>query len=201
MPIFDSRALANLLTPIAKAFLSDKGFECAVLAQQVFGGHGYIKGWGMEQIVRDTRIASIYEGTNGVQALDFIQRKMLADGGVTLMRFVREMATDEVPGAYREPLDEALTRLAEVSEWILAQAPRNPSLPGALSTDYLELVGLTIFAWLWARMAGAASADAFGEAKRRTARFFFQKLLPKTLALACTIRAGSIAMDMPDELF
>ena len=198
----DSQALAELLTPIAKAFLSDKGFECAVLAQQVFGGHGYIREWGMEQIVRDTRIAPIYEGTNGIQALDLVGRKVLRDGGGALRRFVQEMAADEVPREYLQPLRTAFSRLLGVTDWVVAQAPEDPNLPGAASTEYLELAGLTIYAWLWARMAGAASDDAFGQAKRSTAKFFFQKLLPKADALAGSIQAGSSAlMDMPEELF
>ncbi len=197
-----SQALADLLTPIAKAYLSDRGFESAVLAQQVFGGHGYIKEWGMEQIVRDVRIAPIYEGANGVQALDLIGRKVLRDGGGALRRFVAEMAADEVPKEYGEPLRSAFDRLLGVTDWLVAKAPEDPNLPGAASTDYLELAGLTIYAWLWARMAAAAPDDAFGQAKRRTARFFFQKLLPKAEALTSSIRAGAGAvMDMPEQAF
>ena len=198
----NNQTLADLLTPVAKAFLSDRGFECAVLAQQVFGGHGYIKEWGMEQIVRDVRIAPIYEGANGVQALDLIGRKVLRDGGDALRRFAAEMAAHPVPGEHEAPLRAALERLVGVTDWLLAKAPEDPNLPGAASTDYLELAGMTIYAWLWARMAGAAPNNAFGQAKRRTARFFFQKLLPKTEALARSIKAGSSAlMDMPQELF
>ena len=197
-----NQTLADLLTPIAKAFLSDRGFECAVLAQQVFGGHGYIKEWGMEQIVRDARIAPIYEGANGVQALDLIGRKVLRDGGGALRRFAAEMAAHRAPGEHEVPLKAALARLVGVTDWLVAKAKEDPNLPGAASTDYLELAGMTIYAWLWARMAGAAPGNAFGQAKRRTARFFFQKLLPKTEALSRSIKAGSGAlMDMPQELF
>ena len=197
-----SQALAELLTPIAKAFLSDKGFECAVLAQQVFGGHGYIKEWGMEQIVRDTRIAPIYEGTNGVQALDLVGRKVLRDSGATLRRFVQEMAADEVQSAYQAPLRTALERLLGVTDWLVAEAPQDANLPGAASTDYLELAGLTIYAWLWARMARIAPDNPFGTTKRRTAAFFFAKLLPKTLALERSIRAGADPlMGMAEEFF
>ena len=197
-----SQALAELLTPIAKAFLSDKGFECAVMAQQVFGGHGYIKEWGMEQIVRDTRIAPVYEGANGVQALDLISRKVLRDGGGVMRRFVGEMAADEAPSEYAPALRNALDRLAGVTDWVVAEAPQDGNLPGAVSTDYLELAGLTIYAWLWARMAKAAGDDAFGQAKRRTATFFYDKLLPKAEALDRSIRTGAPPlMDMPDEWF
>ncbi len=197
-----SQALAELLTPIAKAFLSDKGFECAVMAQQVFGGHGYIKEWGMEQIVRDTRIAPVYEGTNGVQALDLITRKVLRDGGGTMRRFIEQMTADPAPAEYAPALRNALDRLADATNWVVAEAPQDANLPGAVSTDYLELAGLTIYAWLWARMAKAADDDAFGQAKRRTATFFYDKLLPKTEALDQSIRTGAPSlMDMPDEWF
>ena len=198
----ESLALAELLTPIAKAFLSDKGFECAVMAQQVFGGHGFIKEWGMEQIVRDARIAPIYEGTNGVQALDLITRKVLRDGGGTMRRFIDQKAADPAPPEYAPALRDALDRLASVTDWVVAEAPNDGNLPGAVSTDYLELVGLTIYAWLWARMAKVAGDDAFGQAKRRTATFFYDKLLPKTEALDRSIRAGAPSlMDMPEEWF
>lgn len=197
-----NQTLADLLTPIAKAFLSDRGFECAVLAQQVFGGHGYIKEWGMEQIVRDVRIAPIYEGANGVQALDLVGRKVLRDDGGALRRFAAAMAAHRVPGEHEAPLRAALERLVGVTDWLVAKAKEDPNLPGAASTDYLELAGMTIYAWLWARMAAAAPDNAFGQAKRRTARFFFQKLLPRTEALSRSIKAGSSAlMDMPQEQF
>ncbi len=198
----ESQALAELLTPIAKAFLSDRGFESAVMAQQVLGGHGYIKEWGMEQIVRDARIASIYEGTNGIQALDLITRKVLRDGGGAMRRLIDQMAADPAPPEYAPALRDALDRLAGITDWVVAEAPNDANLPGAASTDYLELTGLTIYAWLWARMAKAAGDDAFGQAKRRTATFFYDKLLPRTEALERSIRAGAPSlMDMPDEWF
>ena len=197
-----SQALAELLTPIAKAFLSDKGFECAVMAQQVFGGHGYIKEWGMEQIVRDTRIAPVYEGANGVQALDLIARKVLRDGGATMRQFIDQMAADQAPPAHAPALRDALDRLASATDWVVAEAPQDANLAGAVSTDYLELAGLTIYAWLWARMAKVAGDDAFGQAKRRTATFFYDKLLPKTESLDRSIRSGAPSlMDMPEEWF
>ena len=197
-----SQALAELLTPIAKAFLSDKGLECAVMAQQVFGGHGYIKEWGMEQIVRDARIAPIYEGTNGVQALDLVARKVLRDGGATMRRFIDQMAADPALPEHAPALRSALDRLANVTDWVVAEAPQDANLPGAISADYLELAGLTIYAWLWARMAKVAGDEAFGQAKRRTATFFYDKLLPKTEALDRSIRSGAPSlMDMPPEWF
>lgn len=198
----DSQALSELLTPITKAFLTDKGFECAVLAQQVFGGHGYIKESGVEQIVRDTRIAQIYEGTNGVQALDLIGRKVLRDGGQVLNRFVEHMAGQAVPDRYRDALSAEFERLLKVTESLLTRAGADANLAGAVSTDYLELAGLTIYAWLWARMVEVADDDAFGQAKQQTADFFFARLLPKTLALEQSIYADSSAvMAMHDAAF
>ena len=198
----DSLALSQLLTPIAKAFLSDKGFECAVLGQQVFGGHGFIREWGVEQIVRDARIAQIYEGANGIQALDFIDRKVCRDGGRTLYALVDTMAATPVPEPYREPLDQALARLRSVTGCLVAAAQQDANLPGAVSTDYLELAGHTIYAWLWARMAGACGEDQFGRAKRQTANFFYARLLPKTLALEASVMADSeVVMGMDRSAF
>ena len=198
----DSLALSQLLTPIAKAFLSDKGFECAVLGQQVFGGHGFIREWGVEQIVRDARIAQIYEGANGIQALDFIDRKVCRDGGRTLYALVDTMAATPVPEPYREPLGQALARLRSVTGRLVAAAQEDANLPGAVSTDYLELAGHTIYAWLWARMAGACGEDQFGRAKRQTANFFYARLLPKTLALEASVMADSeVVMGMDRSAF
>ncbi len=195
-------ALGELLTPIAKAFLSDKGFDGAVLGQQVFGGHGYIAEWGAEQIVRDARIAQIYEGTNGVQALDLIGRKVLRDGGATLRGLVEHMRADDVAPAHREALHDACDRLERVTASVVARSQEDANLPGAVSTDYLELTGLTVYAWLWAKMAQLAPADAFGDAKRHTAAFFFSRLLPKTLALEAGIMAESDPlMAFADESF
>ena len=198
----DSLALSQLLTPIAKAFLSDKGFECAVLGQQVFGGHGFIREWGVEQIVRDARIAQIYEGANGIQALDFIDRKVCRDGGRTLYALVDTMAATPVPEPYREPLGQALARLRSVTGRLVAAAQGDANLPGAVSTDYLELAGHTIYAWLWARMAGACGEDQFGRAKWQTANFFYARLLPKTLALEASVMADSdVVMGMDRSAF
>ncbi len=198
----DCLALSELLTPIAKAFLSDKGFECAVLAQQVFGGHGFIREWGVEQIVRDARIAQIYEGANGIQALDFVGRKVCRDGGRTLYALLDRMAATPTPEPYREPLVQALARLRSATARIVAGARDDADLPGVVSTDYLELAGHTIYAWLWARMAAACGDDEFGRAKRQTANFFYARLLPKTLALEASVMAESEAvMGMAESAF
>jgi len=187
----DCQALSELLTPVAKAFLSDRGFECAVLAQQVVGGHGFVKEWGVEQIVRDARIAQIYEGTNGIQALDFANRKVCRDGGRMLHVLIDKMAATVVGEAYRQPLAQALARLRQVTDQVVERAPTDAALAGAISTDLLDLAGYTIYAWLWARMADAAGDDEFGRAKRSTANFFYARLLPKTLSLEASVLAGA----------
>ncbi len=189
-----AQAFSELLTPVAKAFLTDRGFECAVLAQQVFGGHGYISEWGVEQLVRDTRIAQIYEGTNGIQAMDLVGRKVLRDGGATLTALLARLRQEPLPERFREPAEAALSRLERVTASLLERARDDASLPGAVAADYLDLVGYTLYAWLWARMAGAAPADSFGDAKRQTADFYYARLLPRALALEQSIAADSGAV-------
>jgi len=202
----DAKAAAQrkveLLTPIAKAYLSDRGFECAVLAQQVLGGHGYISEWGMEQIVRDARIAQIYEGANGVQALDLIGRKMLRDGGNAAMAMMAEMRASHAPAELGAGLSAAIDSLAAATESVLKRSKDDPTLAGAVSADYLELFGLVLYAWLWARMASSAPADEYGDSKRQTANYFFARVLPKHLSLAASINAeASAVMDMPAASF
>ena len=195
-----AQAFVDLLTPLVKAFLTDRGMEGAVLAQQVFGGHGYIVEHGMEQIVRDARIAQIYEGTNGVQALDFTARKVLRDGGRTLKRLLSEMAGDPVPAEFRAPLANALAAIETATAHLLTQAPSNPDLPGAMSVDFLELAGLGIYAWLWGRMAQADTDSTRN--KTVVARFFYAKLLPKTGSLLANIEAGADSvMALAEESF
>jgi hypothetical protein len=194
----------GLLTPVAKAHLTDRGFECCVLAQQVFGGHGYIGEWGVEQFVRDVRIAQIYEGTNGVQALDLLSRKVLRDGGATLGEFIASMRaqSDAVDARYGAAVGGAIDRLEAVTAQLIARAGADPALAGAVSVDYLDLFALTAYAWLWGRMAGIAPDDAYGAAKRHTAAFFFARVLPRTLALQASIEAGSATvMAMPADSF
>ena len=197
-----AQKFVDLLTPVAKAFLSDKGFDGALMAQQVFGGHGYVKEWGVEQIVRDARIAQIYEGTNGVQAFDLVARKILKDGGQGMRDFVEYMRSVEFDPAYRALLEENFVRLMVVTDGIVQRSQADPDLPGAVSTDYLELVGLTCYAWFWARMSLVALNDEFGIAKKETARFFFSRLLPKTLSLEKSISCASeVLMDFSEESF
>ncbi|MEZ5560685.1 MAG: acyl-CoA dehydrogenase C-terminal domain-containing protein [Pseudomonadales bacterium] len=198
----DAQALSELLTPVAKSFLTDRGFECAVLAQQVFGGHGYVREWGVEQIVRDVRIAQIYEGTNGIQAMDLIGRKVLRDGAATLAVLLARIRSEQVPAAYAEPLQRAVDQLEQVTQTLLARSPRDPELAGAVAADYLDLVGYTLYAWLWARMAGAAPDDEFGAAKKRCADFYFARLLPRAAGLALSAVADSdCVMGLPAEAF
>lgn len=198
----EAQTLSELLTPVAKAFLTDNGFQGAVLAQQVFGGHGYIQEWGVEQVVRDARIGQIYEGTNGIQAMDLIGRKVLRDGGINLRRFVDLMAQTELAQAYQADVNEALDRLVRVTAYIVEHAAEDPHLPGAVATEYLDLFGLTIYAWLWAQMVPVAPADEFGDAKRATAQFYFARLLPRAEGLERSIcSSGDAVMAMTGDLF
>ena len=187
-----------LLTPLAKAFFTDNGLEACVHGQQVFGGHGYIREWGQEQLVRDVRIAQIYEGTNGIQALDLLGRKVVANGGAALRLFASEVR--DFAHAHESPfgdrLVEALERLEAVSGWLLEQAKADPNSVGAASVEYLHLFGYVAYAYMWARMAAVAQAkqtedDAFYSGKLATAEFFFTRLLPRTLSLEASILAGS----------
>lgn len=198
----DALAMAELITPISKAFLSDRGFECAVMGQQVFGGHGYVREWGMEQIVRDARIAQIYEGTNGIQAQDLIGRKVLRDGGAALRQLADMMETDARDSTYGTELSAAVERLTKVTGSLVERSRADAALPGAVAVDYLDLAGYTIYAWLWARMAEAAPADGFGRGKRACADFYFKRVLPRTLALAAAMEAESGAvMALGDDAF
>ena len=173
-----------------------------MLGQQVLGGHGYIKEWGMEQIVRDVRIGQIYEGANGVQAIDLVGRKIMRDGGKTLQDLLGDITATTVAPEFVEPLADVCQRLDAVTQSVVARAQQDPNLLGAVSVDFLDFVGLTLCAWLWARMASCAPQNEFGDAKRATARYFFARLLPQTLGLEQSIKAESAAvMEMPETLF
>ena len=194
--------ISELLTPVVKAFLTDKGLDGAVMGQQVLGGHGFIKEWGMEQIVRDARIGQIYEGANGIQALDLVGRKIMRDGGGLMLELIAEMQAADVDEAYKAELIEACDRLARSTQAIVARGKNDPHLPGAVSVDYLDMVGMTMCAWVWALMASRAPDDDFGVAKKATARYFYDRLLPKTLGLERSIEAEADAvMEMPQGLF
>ena len=184
----------ELLTPVAKAFMTDRGMDGALLAQQTFGGHGYIREWGVEQIVRDVRIAQIYEGTNGIQALDLIGRKVLKDGGRTVAELIAELKQEAVLEAFQKELDDAFACWLDCTDWLVANAKEDPNLAGSASVDYLDLAGHVLFAWLWSRMALVGD-----DSKRNLARFFFDKLLPKIKFLDGTIRAGSRTLMEPKQ--
>ena len=208
--------LMSLLTPIGKAFMTEVGSEAANLGVQVFGGHGFIREWGMEQIVRDARIATIYEGTTGIQALDLIGRKVLGSGGKLLVGFTDmiDVFCDAHSGAecseFVTPLRALKEEWVELSMKIGEAAMSNPDEAGAAAVDYLMYSGYITLAYFWARMAVlaqekiAASSDdkSFYEAKILTARFYFARLLPRTETLKVTMLAGAgNLMDMPEELF
>ncbi len=204
--------LVALLIPVFKAFGTDIGFECANLAMQVFGGHGYIREQGMEQFVRDARIAQIYEGTNGIQALDLVGRKLPAHTGRYLRRFFHPVAAyieahqqDPQLAEFIQPLAKAFGRLQRASAWIAQSGLADPDQAGAAATDYLRLFGLTALAYLWTRMSELSLQKLDGEERRfyqakiDTARFFMQRLLPQSGGLFSAILAGSDSMMAFDD--
>jgi len=207
----------GLLTPVIKGVLTDYGFSNAVMAQQVYGGHGYIVEHGMEQFVRDARIAQIYEGANGIQALDLVGRKLGKDGGRALMAFFNEVqayikdnsANEQMKG-FVGPLGAALGHLQQASMWFMQNAMAKPDNAGAGATDYMHLFGLVALGYMWCKIADAAIAKlpkANGSAPRYsaklvTARFFMERMLPETATRLARIQSGAAStMEMPDELF
>lgn len=212
-PAPEARAQAEgfvaLLTPVIKAALTDFGFESAVLAQQVFGGHGYIRESGVEQFVRDARITQIYEGTNGVQAMDLVGRKLLADEGALPHRFFKHMRSDIVAcgqqadvAAIADPVLEALTSLETLTKQI-QQHPGDMAVVGAAATDYLRFFALVANGWLWVRMAAKDTANGTSQSpqakeKRKIAQFFVDRILPQTSALASTISRGPASIFAPE---
>ena len=206
----ESAELVALLTPIAKAFLTDNGYQAVTLCQQVFGGHGYIKEWGMEQFVRDARINMIYEGTNGIQALDLLGRKVLANQGATLRKFgklvaalAQQEAANPQMAEFIQPLAGLGEKMTQFTTEIGMKAMQNPEEVGAAATDYLRVAGHLVFGYLFARMAqvalrqiAAGHAEPFYRAKLQTARFYFARLFPETAALMRSARSGSqVLMD------
>ncbi|WP_018928310.1 acyl-CoA dehydrogenase C-terminal domain-containing protein [Pseudomonas umsongensis] len=195
-----AQELVSLLTPVAKAFLTDMGLETTVHGQQIFGGHGYIREWGQEQLVRDVRITQIYEGTNGIQSLDLVGRKIVASGGALYRLFAAEVrhytanACADL-GEFTKPLNAAMDTLDELTAWLLDRAQSNPNEIGAASVEYLHVFGYTAYAYMWTRMAKTAmsthSKDVFYASKLATARFYFARLLPRIHSLSASARAGS----------
>ena len=202
----------GLLTPVIKGVLTEQGFANAVQAQQMFGGHGYIAEQGMEQFVRDARIAMIYEGANGIQALDLVGRKLGKDGGRALMAFLNEIGgfikeknADASMKPFVTPLGVALGHLQQASMWFMQNAMAKPDNAGAGATDYLQMFGLVALGYMWCLIAQAAlakQADARMKAKLITARFFMERMLPETAAQLARIKSGADAvMELPDEAF
>ncbi|MBU1436945.1 MAG: acyl-CoA dehydrogenase C-terminal domain-containing protein [Gammaproteobacteria bacterium] len=200
-----AEARANLLTPVTKAFMTDRGLDACVTAQQVFGGHGYIQEWGMEQLVRDVRIAQIYEGTNGIQALDFAVRKVAADNGEALHAMLAEISEKLTI----QPHPELSALLAEyknvVSELLVAGKSDTRLLP-ALACDFLDLSGYLLYGYMWhqtlAVLDPAKHSADFIESKQLTARFYFERVMPKAWGLIAIIRQPINALvEMRDELF
>ncbi len=209
--------LLGLLTPVIKGYLTDKGFDAAVNAQQVFGGHGYIREHGMEQFVRDARITQIYEGTNGIQAMDLVGRKLPKDGGRAIRTFFQMLSSDIADASHSETLkpllgelSRAIGDLQEATMWLAQNAPADPDNAGAGAYAYMELLGLVSLGWMWLKMAAAstralaegAEDRAFHETKLATARFFALRELPMTSALRRKIEAGAeTVMKIPAEAF
>lgn len=207
----------GLLTPVLKGVLTDKGFDHAVMAQQVFGGHGYIEENGMSQYVRDARITMIYEGANGIQALDLVGRKLPANGGRALMAYFKEIGdfceenrADEALSFYTKHLKKGLNDLQGASMWLMQNAMANPDNAGAASTDYMHLFGLVAFGYMWAKMVKAAQAKlnagagdkAYYEAKLVTARFYMERIMPETQLRLARIQTGAdTMMTLPEDAF
>lgn len=189
---------ANLLTPITKAFMTDQGFDACVTAQQVFGGHGYIKEWGMEQLVRDVRIAQIYEGTNGIQAADFMLRKVVPDNGGTLLSLLAEIKAELAakPLAAAMPLDGYIDQLTTLTAELLSQSNRAQS---ANACDYLSLVSYILYGYMWyknlAALEPGTHSENFITAKQDTAKYYFGRILPRADGLLALLRHDSALID------
>ena len=201
----DAADTVALLTPVAKAFMTDNGFLAANMGVQVFGGHGFIREWGMEQLVRDCRISQLYEGTNGIQAIDLLGRKVLMDQGAKLRKFTKQIhkfceanAGNAQIKELVEPLNALNKQIAEITMGIGMAAMMNKDEAGAAATDYLRLIGHLTYGYFWAWMAKVAAEKmegspeaAFYNAKITTARFYFAKLFPETQSLIVTLKAGA----------
>jgi len=207
--------LVALITPIIKAFFSDYGYETTTMCQQVFGGHGYIQEWGMEQFVRDARIAQIYEGANGIQALDLVRRKLFINEGrlpkrmfSILDNFIAETSKEAALTEYLQPLQEANQLLQSLTQWLVENSSENADELGAAATDYLRIFALTVFAWFWVQMAQQAQQNIEGDdaefyqTKLKTARFYLLRILPQIHGLDKAVRSGSdLMMDFDESVF
>lgn len=208
----------GLMTPVVKGVLTDKGFEHAVMAQQVFGGHGYIEEHGMSQFVRDARIAMIYEGANGIQALDLVGRKLGANGGRAIQGFFKEVGefceenrADEQMAPFTKALKKGLNDLQAATMWLMQNGMKNPDNAGAASTDYLHLFGLVTLGYMWGQMAkvaqaklaeGANGLSSFYDNKLVTARYYMDRIMPETAAHLARISSGADSMmALPVDAF
>ncbi len=208
----------GLMTPLIKGVLTDMGFDNTVKAQQMFGGHGYVAEWGMEQFVRDARIAQIYEGANGIQALDLVGRKLGRDGGRAVMAFfgevggfIKENEADESLKTYLAPLKVSLDHLQQATMWLMQNGLAKPDNAGAGSYDYMHMFGLVAMGYMWGLQtkvaqeklkAGANGSTEKMNAKLMTGRFFMERMLPETNAHLTRIMAGSDAvMNLPVDSF
>jgi len=205
-------AMLALLTPVAKAFLTDNALESAVAGQQVFGGHGFIREWGQEQYVRDIRITQIYEGTNGIQALDLMGRKVVGNNGAfyklfeqDVNDFIATQESNEAMAEFIEPLKAALENLNDLTHWVIDRAQNNPNEIGAASVEYLAVFGYTALAYMWAKMSAVAlnkADEAFYKAKLSTARFYVKRLLPRYIGLTAAVKGGAEPLfELEEEMF
>jgi alkylation response protein AidB-like acyl-CoA dehydrogenase len=211
----DATEMVALLTPIVKAFLTDNGHIATNACMQVFGGHGYIKEWGVEQFARDNRINMIYEGTNTIQSLDLLGRKVLGNNGATLKKFgkliaalMEEEGVNEKMAEFINPLAYLADQMTKFTTELGFKAFQNADEMGAAAVDYLRVAGHLVFGYFWAKMAqvalqqiAAGSSDPFYKAKLQTARFYFAKLLPETASLMRTARAGAKVIMDTDDVF
>jgi alkylation response protein AidB-like acyl-CoA dehydrogenase len=213
----DADDLLGLITPVIKGYLTDKGFKAAVEAQQVFGGHGYIREHGMEQFVRDARITQIYEGTNGIQAMDLVGRKLPKDGGRAVRAFLELLGRDIAdarhagdPAGVAAALEPALKDLQAATMWLAQNGMADPDHAGAGAYAYMDLLGLVSLGWMWLKMAAASQRalndgrgdEPFHDAKLVTARFYATRELPLSTALRKKIEAGAeTLMKIPAEAF
>lgn len=196
-----AQGLAELLTPVAKAFFSDNGLEACLNAQAVFGGHGYICEWGMEQMVRDVRIAQIYEGTNGIQALDLMGRKVVANQAKNLgvhvlevRQFIETMPNDDLANEFKQALGDVYDSLEDAAVLVMDGVKENRHAVGSASTDFLKLFGIALYTYMWSRMVVIADSKKdeaeFYQSKIKTGRFYIQKILPLSKALHQSISNG-----------
>jgi alkylation response protein AidB-like acyl-CoA dehydrogenase len=204
--------LISLLTPVIKGYGTDKGYEIATNSQQVYGGHGYIVEWGMEQYVRDARIAQIYEGTNGIQAMDLVGRKLALNGGRAIQAFFK-LVGDEIATAKQTPeladfatrLEKANGELQAATMWLMQNAMTNPNNAGAAAVPYMHIMGIVAVGLMWLKMATAALTlddKAFAEAKLVTARFYAERIMPDAGALRRKIEGGAESlMALDPEMF